>query len=331
MASSQSRPKWDIHADGSPFEEDMSGVGEEFEVDPSVIANLPKGCSFVKAQSFKASRWARIAKITTRLEDGSETHFFMKVSAGDSGRAMLRGEYEGMLAIHDTVPDFAPKPIAWGEFRDEPGTYFFICEFIEMKEGELPPVNEFCRQLAKLHRESVSPTGKFGFDVVTCNGATPQTVDWEDSWEVFFSRGLRHMLELDLKVNGPQPELVTAITPVFDVVIPRLLPPLQQGPRQIRPSLVHGDMWWGNSALNRKTGMPVVFDAAAFYAHNEYDMGNWRPRRSRFGKEYFEAYRKEYPPAHPEQDYEDRILLYSMRFDFQLSILFPGSTNEKKV
>jgi fructosamine-3-kinase len=167
----------------------------------------------------------------------------MKTALGDGGKDMLRGEYEGMLAIYNTLPNFAPKPLAWGEYRDTPTTYFFICEFIDMLEGNLPDAGDFCKNLAELHKNSVSPTGKFGFHVVTCNGTTPQKVDWEESWEIFFANGLRHMLELDFEVNGTQPELVSAINPIFDRVIPRLLGPLQQGSNPIRPALLHGDMW----------------------------------------------------------------------------------------
>jgi protein-ribulosamine 3-kinase len=86
---------------------------------------------------------------------------------------------------------------------------------------------------------------------------------------------------------------------------------------------------WGNSSINLKTDSTVIFDASAFYGHNEYEMGNWKPIRSRFNKTYFRTYAKYYSIAQPEEDYDDRILLYSMRFDFQLSILFPGSTAVK--
>ncbi|KAB5558029.1 fructosamine kinase [Coniochaeta sp. 2T2.1] len=325
------RPKWDIHGQGPSLDEVIPGIGEEIEVDPNVVAALPRGLSFVKATSHGTSLWCRTAKITTLQSDSTERHLFMKVATGDSGKVVLRGEYEGMSANHNTHPSFCPEPIAWSEYKTTPGTYFFISDFIDMDESNLPDPADFCSNLARLHRESVSPTGKFGFHVVTCNGTTPQKVDWEESWEVFFAEGLRHMLELDVRVNGEQPELVEAIAPVFERVIPQLLRPLQEGsPDPIRPALMHGYMWWGNSAVDRKTGKAVVFDASAFYGHNEYELGNWRPKRSRFGREYFEEYKRHYPPAHPKEEFDDRILLYSMRFDFQLSILFPGSTAEKK-
>ena len=52
-------------------------------------------------------------------------------------------------------------------------------------------------------------------------------------------------------------------------VIPRLLRPLETGGRQIQPRLVHGDLWDGNTSTDIATDMPVIFDAASFYAHNE--------------------------------------------------------------
>jgi protein-ribulosamine 3-kinase len=109
---------------------------------------LPKGYTFVKATSFGASLWTRTAKLHTLHDDGSEQNFFTKVATGDAGKTMLHGEYEGMLAIHQTIPSFCPKPIAWGQYRDAPSTYFFICKFIEMEEGHLPDVADFCSKLA---------------------------------------------------------------------------------------------------------------------------------------------------------------------------------------
>lgn len=100
--------------------------------------------------------------------------FFIKIATDDGGRAMLQGKYEAMLAIHKTVFSFAPKPVAWGAYKDVPATYFFIRVFIDMIKTGLPDPGDFCSNLAKLHKTSVSPTGKFEFGVVTGNGTTSQ-------------------------------------------------------------------------------------------------------------------------------------------------------------
>ena len=62
-----------------------------------------------------------------------------------------------------------------------------------------------------------------------------------------------------------------ALLPVlFDKVIPRLLRPLESHGRVVRPSLVHGDLWYGNTGIvNPTTEEGIIFDPSSFWAHNE--------------------------------------------------------------
>ncbi len=94
-------------------------------------------------------------------------------------------------------------------------------------------------------------------------------VDWETSWETFFTNSLRHALNLEIKAKGPDPQLDALLPTLFERVIPRLLRPLETNGRQVKPSLVHGDLWHANSGHDRKTGGSIIFDACCFYAHNE--------------------------------------------------------------
>lgn len=204
---------------------------------------LPDGCKFAGATAYGSSAWTQTAKITALDEANDEVFFFLKTAGGKLGETMFQGEFASMTAINTAVPDFSPKPIAWGRCRDDPELFFYLSTFVEMIEGELPVPKEFCENLVKMHCQSTSPTGKFGFHVTTCNGNVPQNNSWDESWESFYAAGLRHMLVLDRNVNGEQPELMDAIQPIFDHVIPRLLRPLQEGPASIRPALVHGDLW----------------------------------------------------------------------------------------
>ena len=56
---------------------------------------------------------------------------------------------------------------------------------------------------------------------------------------------------------------------LFRKVIPRLLRPLESGGRSISPSLVHGDLWYGNAGIINELGEGIVYDPASFWAHNE--------------------------------------------------------------
>lgn len=60
----------------------------------------------------------------------------------------------------------------------------------------------------------------------------------------------------------------------LEKVVPRLLLPLQSDGRVLKPCLIHGDCWDGNTATCARTGEAFVFDVCSFYGHNEYDIGN---------------------------------------------------------
>jgi protein-ribulosamine 3-kinase len=78
-----------------------------------------------------------------------------------------------------------------------------------------------------------------------------------------------------------------------------LLLPLQSDGRSIKPSLVHGDCWDGNTAITVE-GRAVFFDVASFYGHNEYDLGDWRaPRHALSDPVYVLEYEKIVPRSAP--------------------------------
>ncbi|TRX92013.1 hypothetical protein FHL15_007110 [Xylaria flabelliformis] len=143
----------------------------------------------------------------------------------------------------------------------------------------------------------------------------------ETSWEVF-TKNLRFALELELTAKGPDPEFDILLPVLFGTVIPRLLGPLESEGRSVKPCLVHGDLWDANSGIDDNTGESLIFDACCFYAHNEYEFGQWRPACNRFGPEYLEAYRDYVQISPPEEDYDGRLDLYKLRFNTHVSALF---------
>ncbi|KAI0099642.1 Fructosamine kinase-domain-containing protein [Nemania sp. FL0031] len=247
----------------------------------------------------------------------------MKVSQGHHGLEAVKGEYESTSAIYTITPDFCPKPIAWGTFETDKDSHFYICKFYEFTDG-LPDPDAFCRKLAELHSSHTSPTGKFGFHVVKYNGDLPQDNTWSGSWEAFFESGFSHVLNIREARAGPSAELDELLQPFFEKVIPRLLRPLETSGNTIQPSLVHGDLWYGNAAITDKDTKGIVFDPSSFWGHNEYELGNWRPERNKFTKEYFKAYRSHISESAPEEDYDDRIALYALRFNLNAATLYPS-------
>lgn len=245
---------------------------------------------------------------------------------------MIIGEYESVKAMHDTLPDFVPKAYAWGQYtEDGKETYFLLVEFRLVGEQPPDPVR-FTAKLAELHKKSVSPTGKFGFHVVTYHGKVPQaTNQWSDSWAEVYQKHLGSMVEQDLEQNGLWPEFKVLCDITLEKVIPRLCQPLQSDGRSIKPCLVHGDLWDENTATDMRTGEPFIFDPGSMYAHNEYETGNWRAIRHRLSnKTYVRGYKRHFPASEPEEEWEWRNILYSLRYNLGAAILFPGSVQRQE-
>lgn len=175
---------------------------------------------------------------------------------------MCEGEFESLKAIREVVPTFVPQPHAWGPLKHGVG-YFLLTEF-RMVGQQPPDPPKLAVRLAELHKNSVSPTGKFGFHITTCHGNLPQDTNgvWEESWTKMFSRILSRAMDLDDKKNGVWPQFTAVRQLFFDKVIPRLLDPLQSDGRSIKPCLVHGDVWDENCADVRISPSRLIYDSA---------------------------------------------------------------------
>ena len=191
-----------------------------------------------------------------------------QVSDGEHGLKALKGEFESTASIHAIVGDFTPKPITWGSFKSISDAHYYICKFYELAE-ELPTPSEFCAKLALLHTKSHAPNRKFGFHITTYNGNLPQENRYTETWEESFLNGFRQMLDLSVQRGGLWEEMENLKSDLLEKVIPRLLRPMETGGRCIKPALIHGDLWCGNTAVDIQTDRPLIYDPASFYAHNE--------------------------------------------------------------
>lgn len=267
-----------------------------------------------------------------------------KVSQGDAGRGMMYGEFHSMSALHGALPELAPRPIGWGEYANEADTYFFLCDFHDMTD-EVPDASDFPEMVAKLHKNGVSPSGKFGFPVPTYQGRLPQDTTECDTWEESFSRGIRRFFELEESSQGQEHEMTELREAIMNKVIPKLLRPLETEGRSIIPCLVHGDLWDGNTSVDSATDRPVIFDACSSYAHHECkycdflfsylrcadqnctladELAPWRPTRHKIGKPYVTEYLKHYPMSEPAKDFDDRNALYCMYVSEGVAVLPPS-------
>ncbi|KAI1208241.1 Fructosamine/Ketosamine-3-kinase [Annulohypoxylon truncatum] len=287
----------------------------------SIAEALKPGEEIIEVQQYDASNWASTTKVDTRKADGSPGAYFLK--ATDAAERVL-GEYMAMLEIHNTLPDFAPKPRGYGKYDDE-GAYFFLCDYLEINH-EPPDHKRLGKKLAELHQKSNSPTGKFGFYVTTFDGKLPLNTAWESNWTSFFKKLMLGVYKLDVEINGFWKELDDVMKITIERLIPRLLDPLTADGRSIKPCLIHGDLWESNIGTDAHTGELYIFDACSYYAHHEKEIGIWRCKHHQMrAEEYQKEYFKNHERSEPVEEFDDRNRLYSVETLIINSAHFPGA------
>lgn len=298
----------------------------DFRVDDNVLAKFPEGTTILSADSFGTSAWTVSARLHLKLPDGTEERYFLKSAPEKDGRILMEGGFNAMSEIYKWAPDLAPKPHSWGKYTlEKPEAYFFLSQYMDLSDM-MPEPNQLCTKLARLHRESQSPTGQFGFHITTCQGHTPQSLAWESSWTVFFTQLLKHVIDKDFEFNGYWEELDQVEKRLITHVIPRLLDALVKDGRKIKPSLIHSNLWEGNSGTSFENNHVYIFDAAAFYAHHEMEVGNWRCYYNKISNRvYTRTYLRHHGPSEPKDEWEDRNRLYCIYYNTIYSVNHLGT------
>lgn len=188
----------------------------------------------------------------------------------------MKGAYEAENALYTFLPKQVPQPVAWGTYVQDPDTHFYICGFVDMFD-DLPSAGDWGATVSALHLNSMgkSPNGQFGFHVNTHLANVPVDNTWNTSWEKFWAQQMKSLFDREEEVNGPHEELTKLKTHLFERVIPRYLGPLESDGRSIEPCLIHSDLWPGNIKPKADTDELCIFDACAYWGHNE---GTWACR-----------------------------------------------------
>jgi fructosamine-3-kinase len=230
-----------------------------------------------------------------------------------------------MSELYKTMPTLVPAPRGSGQCLDTEGAYYFLCDYIEIDHRPPNPV-KLGQKIAELHRQSVSPTGMFGFHVTPYDGKLPLVAEWDPSWVSFYGKLLAGVYKLDAEVNGPWKELDDTMEITLQKVIPRLLGPLEEDGRTVKPCLIHGDLWEENIGTDPRTGDIYIFDSCAYYAHHEMAIGMWRVDHHHMkAKEYRNEYFSSFEPDEPVEDYDDRNRLYCVKERLMYSAHVPGT------
>jgi protein-ribulosamine 3-kinase len=252
-------------------------------------------------------------------QTSSGQSFFVKTASGRSASEMFEGEALGLRAMGATRTVRIPEVFHYGELpgRGNNGS-FIVMEYLYMK-GAVDP-SELGRQLALMHLAEPSDpnaqAGKFGFAVDNTIGGTAQPNSWCHNWIDFFrERRLRHQLKLanDANLSRLGDTLCSKMHKLFDGI---------EG--EIKPSVLHGDLWSGNIAAVDDGGggaaRACIFDPATYYGHHEAEFGmSWC---AGFSGSFWTAYYSVIPKA---KGWDDRHDLYQLYHYLNHYNLFGGS------
>ena len=151
--------------------------------------------------------------------------------------------------------------------------------------------------LAALHRTVAEA---YGWRRDNTIGSTPQLNEWSGHWlEFLCERRIGHQLDLALRRGNKRlsqrgEELLERMGDLFTDYTPVA-------------SLLHGDLWAGNSAAT-PGGEPVVFDPAVYYGDREADIA-MTELFGGFGPRFYAAYNEAWPL---DPGYRVRKTLYNL-------------------
>jgi len=193
---------------------------------------------------------------------------------------MFEAEADGLRELASAQALRIPLPVLTGTAE---GQAFLVLEYLAFGRGNAETDESFGRGLAALHR--VTRT-RFGWHRDNAIGATPQPNTWSDDWVEFYrERRLRAQIE---RTAGPMGARLRALG---TALLERL--PLFFATYRPAASLLHGDLWSGNTATTR-AGEPAIFDPAVYFGDREADLA-MTELFGGFSSRFYSAYGEAWP------------------------------------
>ena len=227
-------------------------------------------------------------------------------------KTVLESEYTSLRTLHDDkVPDY-PKPVLFD--TDEQNCYL-VMAYHELSGIPENAARQLGTLLAAQHRRTAE---KFGWLYDNHIGLTVQKNAQRDNWQQFY-RDQRLMPQIILaETNSLDAALVAQLRLIADS--------LDVYFRDYQPvvSLLHGDLWSGNVALDVGTYRPLLFDPAPYYGDRETDIA-MTELFGGFSPGFYYAYNQAWPL---DAGYTMRKPLYNLYHALNHFNLFgPGYTN----
>lgn len=180
-------------------------------------------------------------------------NFFIKINTSPFDQ-----EAKGLQAIADTHTIHTPTVVKVGQFDNQ---FFLILNHIPTKSPTAKDFEKLGHQLSQLHQVSAN---HFGWQHDNFIGSLPQSNTFHDSWATFYTQE-RLLPQLLL---AKQNHLLAALEVPSEE---KIFQTCQDYFKNIKPALLHGDLWSGNFLIG-EDGTPYLIDPATYYGHAEVDI-----------------------------------------------------------
>jgi fructosamine-3-kinase len=232
-----------------------------------------------------------------------------------TGKGYFETEAEGLKRLAIASAGLLKVPAVYEAKNDE---YLIIEKLPHLQSPERPTkrtIQTLARGLRKIHQfeQADDFTGCFGFPMDGQCGAlaVPNNTERKLCNWVEFLTEFRFGYQLKiLKEDDWQSQRIHELGS-------RVLKNLREffdgkgfAVDNVRPSLLHGDLWNGNWGTIESGKVVCIYDPAPFYGHDEFDFGiGTMFGGPTSGKQFFGSYYLDGPPS---PGFEERLKLYSL-------------------
>lgn len=219
----------------------------------------------------------------------------LKTHRGKQAFAMLSAEKQGLETISKTKTIQTPKVYFLGEYKN---TAFLVMEYVHIKNSNEKDFERLGLQLASLHQSTAL---EFGFPNDNFIGSLPQSNHKHTDWTTFY---VKERLQIQLDLARSKGLLSSQDIPNVD----SMLQVCNRYFQDIRPNLLHGDLWGGNFLI-AENGVPYLIDPAVYYGHSEVDLAMSRLFGG-FSSRFYDAYHSINPLGKDNQERNNLYQLY---------------------
>ncbi|GMI22530.1 hypothetical protein TeGR_g2923, partial [Tetraparma gracilis] len=229
------------------------------------------------------SRWNgnEVFRYTCDAGGGRNASYFVKLNRVEDASVFV-SEAVSLSALGKAGEVGCPLPLHIGKLPKVgdigPGAFMVLEHLDLLPFGSMRSDVQvsLATQLAALHSSSAHDDlhkGRFGFPASNFQALTPVNNTWCDTWSEYFSRRLASQLSRLTAVKAYGGAVLqegdVALVERGQIILENV-DLLLGDPSRIRPSLVHGDLWIGNTGATADGA--VFFDPACSFAHHEFEL-----------------------------------------------------------